>query len=101
MSWWKRSEKVPRIPVAEYWFYHMQQTQQPTSAGAMSYAFMPTRLLPVQNLVTGTAYRPANPLPGMPLVAQQAGLQYGLGGTIAGQFVLQPLQVRSNSQGVL
>jgi hypothetical protein len=100
MVWFQRKAKMPTTAVAEQYFYHFQQTRQLT-AGAMAYAFVPTRLLPPVDMVGGTPFRGLRPLPPAPYVVQRAGVMNGLGGTIAGQMVLQPLSVPANAGGNL
>ncbi len=96
----RRKQSVPTAAVVPYAFYHMQETRQAT-AGAMSYAFTPQRLLPPQPLVAGVPVRSRAVLPPPPVVAIRAGTQQGLGGIVAGQLVLQPLLVPPGSGGSL
>lgn len=100
MAWFQRKSKMPTTAVAEQYFYHFQQTRQLT-AGAMAYAFVPTRLLPPVPMVAGNLFRGLAPLPPAPYVVQRAGVTNGLGGIVAGQMVLQPLSVPPNSGGNL
>ncbi len=97
---WQRPAKVPTAAVVPYLYYHMQETRQPT-AGAMAYAFLPQRLLPPQPLIAGNPFQNRAVLPPSPVVALRAGTTQGIGGTVAGQLVLQPLIVPPRSGGSL
>ena len=86
----KPSSLAPGGPAAQPTFYHLQQTRQP-HAGVLSYAYDNIWYDPVSQLLgAGTQVGGLRSLQGQPTLAQAATTQAGIG-TVAGQYILQPL----------